>query len=186
MSSDPTRSDMMSRIRGKDTRPEIVLRKALWNRGLRYRLHVELTAGRPDLAFIGSKVAVFVDGCFWHGCPQHYVKPRSRREFWATKLRTNVERDRRQTLELEELGWTVCRVWEHEVEESLEEVVALIEGVVTDPSHQAGRPSWRVIEVRTMAGDGDQERRVMERLRDGGEQRVVEQERSTRKWKRRS
>src|SRR5262245_41107618 len=100
----------MSRIRGKDTAPELALRHALWHRGLRYRKSVRVLGVRPDLTFLRAKLAVFVDGCFWHGCPEHYVRPRSEsRAFWASKLRNNTDRDERQTRALEEQGWTVVR-----------------------------------------------------------------------------
>src|SRR5215211_8176900 len=105
----------MARVKGKNTSPERILRSALWRNGLRYRLDYKVPAGRPDIVFPGPKVAVFVDGCFWHGCPAHYSRPRSQQEFWSEKLAANVERDRRQTLELESRGWRVVRVWEHEI-----------------------------------------------------------------------
>ena len=111
MARDAERSRMMSRIRGRNTRPERRLRQALWAAGLRYRKHAKTPVGRPDLVFVGPRVAVFVDGCFWHGCPRHYVRPRSRTDFWSRKLRENVDRDRRQTLELHVRGWTVVRIW---------------------------------------------------------------------------
>lgn len=87
--------------RSQHTRPEVLLRQALWRAGLRYRLHTRTPVGRPDIVFPRQKVAIFIDGCFWHGCPEHYVRPRSRPEFWAAKLLTNFERDHRQTRELE-------------------------------------------------------------------------------------
>src|SRR5262245_51945914 len=108
----------MARIRPRDTSPERLLRKHLWNAGLRYRLHVPTPAGRPDIVFVSRRVAVFVDGCFFHGCPDHYVRPRSSCAFWAEKLAANVRRDIDQTRELERLGWRVCRIWEHEVFEN--------------------------------------------------------------------
>ena len=111
---DPKRSALMSRIRGSDTTPELLLRQRLWSDGLRYRLKYKVPAGRPDLVFPGARVVVFMDGCFWHGCPDHYVRPSSRSTFWAQKLAENVERDQRQTRELEAAGWRVIRIWEHE------------------------------------------------------------------------
>jgi len=119
----------MSRIRGRDTGPELVLRKALWARGLRYRIENKLP-GRPDIVFRGAKVAVFVDGCFWHGCPLHAVRPKGNAEFWRKKLDANIERDARVSAELSELGWTVLRVWEHEIMESLTHVVHRVANAV--------------------------------------------------------
>lgn len=104
----------MSRNRGSDTAPEMRLRKALWALGLRYTLRSRLT-GRPDLIFPRYHVALFVDGCFWHRCPRHAVAPRSNAGFWERKLTANVERDARVNRELRALGWTVIRVWEHEI-----------------------------------------------------------------------
>lgn len=112
------RSEMMSRIRGKNTIPEINLRSAAWALGLRYRLHRRLGTTRPDMIFIGAKVAVFVDGCFWHGCPAHCVMPKNNREFWQKKLSRNIQRDAEATLALTAAGWHVLRFWEHEIEKS--------------------------------------------------------------------
>lgn len=125
------RSLCMSRIRGRDTRPEIALRTALWTLGLRYRLHYPIP-GRPDVVFPRQRVAVFVDGCFWHRCPEHSVKPMTNSAFWKDKLSKNVQRDRRNECELAELGWTFVRFWEHQVGQSPAEcaaaVLALLEG----------------------------------------------------------
>ncbi|MEX8193115.1 very short patch repair endonuclease [Comamonas guangdongensis] len=120
------RSANMSRIRGTDTGPELLLRKALWKKGLRYRLHSKIEGTRPDIVFKSRRLAIFIDGCFWHGCPLHYVRPRSRSEFWAEKLRSNTARDQAQTSLLVEKGWTVLRFWEHEVEGELNQVVATV------------------------------------------------------------
>lgn len=112
-----TRSEVMSRIRGKDTGPELVLRRALWTAGMRYRTqwrHPD--AGRIDIAFPGMRIAILVDGCFWHGCPEHSVKPKTNSVFWNNKLAANQARDSRQMLALERDGWLVLRCWEHEIE----------------------------------------------------------------------
>jgi DNA mismatch endonuclease, patch repair protein len=101
-----SRSEQMARIRGKDTRPELLLRGALRALGLRYRLNVKTAAARVDLVMVAApiRVAIFIDGCFWHGCPDHYVPPRSRIQFWSTKLASNVARDHRQTVAIENEG----------------------------------------------------------------------------------
>jgi DNA mismatch endonuclease (patch repair protein) len=112
-----TRSYNMSRIRSKNTKPEMVLRKLLWLCGLRgYRLHSKLP-GRPDIVFSRKKLAVFVDGCFWHSCPHcsDGRAPKSNTGYWSEKRRLNRERDARHTVTLEGTGWTVLRFWEHEV-----------------------------------------------------------------------
>lgn len=119
------RSRCMSRIRGKNTKPELALRKALWAKGLRYRIHYNLP-GRPDIVFPGKRVAVFVDGCFWHGCPEHGVHPKTNASFWKQKIAGNIERDSRVTSELKSLGWVVLRFWEHEVNDNIDRVVVRI------------------------------------------------------------
>jgi len=116
------RSYNMSRIRGANTRPELALRKALWREGLRYRLSVNLP-GRPDLIFRKTKVAVFVDGCFWHACPKHLIWPRHNANFWKRKISGNVARDKKVTRELRRTGWLVFRFWEHDVKCRLQRCV---------------------------------------------------------------
>ncbi|BBO80425.1 very short patch repair endonuclease [Desulfosarcina ovata subsp. sediminis] len=109
----------MSRIQGKNTKPELILRKALWACGMRYRLKSRLP-GRPDLYFPGKKLAVFVDGCFWHGCPDHCQAPKTNHSFWQKKLSNNKERDKEVNLLLKNEGWRVLRFWEHEVKNDLD------------------------------------------------------------------
>jgi DNA mismatch endonuclease (patch repair protein) len=104
----------MSRNRGRDTGPEVLLRKALWKLGLRYRLGFKLP-GRPDLVFPGARLVVFVDGCFWHSCPEHRVMPKNNAGFWARKLVRTTERDAAIEQELSQAGWRVIRLWEHEI-----------------------------------------------------------------------
>ena len=112
-----TRSEVMSRIRGKDTGPELALRRAVWAAGGRYRSQWRHSAaGRIDIAFTGLRIAEQVDGCFWHGCPEHGTLPGSNKAFWDAKLRKNRERDGSQTLDLDRDGRTVLRFWEHQVE----------------------------------------------------------------------
>jgi DNA mismatch endonuclease (patch repair protein) len=108
----------MSRNKGHDTKPEVMLRKACWRAGLRFRLNTRLP-GRPDFVLPRYKVAVFVDGCFWHGCPVHYKAPVARADFWLGKLTANRNRDAIVNQLLADLGWTVVRVWEHEVRKDL-------------------------------------------------------------------
>lgn len=180
------RSAQMSRIKGRNTKPEQLLRKALWARGARYRLHYRTPVGRPDIVFPGPMLAVFVDGCQWHGCPEHYVRPRSNTGFWAQKLRTNVERDHRQTLELERRSWRVLRFWEHAVHEELAAVTdRTMEVLVADRPILHG-DDWRVIEVESVDPAIDLEERRMVELRDIDVQCVERRLRSTRKWKRRN
>ena len=112
----------MSRIRGKDTKPELRLRKFLWTLGYHYRLKSRLP-GKPDLVFSGSRVVIFVDGCFWHGCPMHRVYPKTNSDFWEKKLKRTIEIDQQVNEQLTKQGWKVLRFWEHEVERNLEECI---------------------------------------------------------------
>jgi DNA mismatch endonuclease (patch repair protein) len=103
--------------RAQDTRPEVAVRSAVHALGLRFRKHVAPLRGlrcRADLVFARQRVAVFVDGCFWHGCPAHGVSPTTNSSYWQAKLGGNVDRDRRNEVALADAGWTVVRIWEHE------------------------------------------------------------------------
>jgi DNA mismatch endonuclease (patch repair protein) len=107
----------MQANKSRDTAPEVALRSALHRRGLRFRKHAKVLPGvrlTPDVVFTVERVAVFVDGCFWHGCPEHWSVPRRNRDFWASKIERNRTRDRETDVVLVEAGWTVVRVWEHE------------------------------------------------------------------------
>jgi DNA mismatch endonuclease (patch repair protein) len=97
-----------------NTGPELALRRELHARGLRFRVTVKSLPGTPDLAFSRVRLAVFVDGCFWHGCPEHHVAPKNNGPWWAAKIETNRARDARVDLALRELGWEVLHIWEHE------------------------------------------------------------------------
>lgn len=117
--------------RRKDTFPELEVRRRLHAAGLRYR--VDFAADqtdrrrRADIVFTRARVAVFIDGCFWHGCPEHYVEPKSNADYWRPKIARNMERDKESTERLEALGWTVLRFWEHE---DPERVAALVSAAV--------------------------------------------------------
>ena len=171
----------MARIKGRDTQPERLLRAELWKKGLRFRLKYPVPVGRPDLVFVASKAAVFIDGCFWHGCPEHYVRPRSRIEFWSSKLAENVLRDHRQTLQLEEAGWEVVRIWEHELFTSLPYAVRRVEAAIQGRYARASS-DWRVISVVPLDPSGDYEERELVELRNLSLRRKVRQKRSTTKW----
>ncbi|MEP1123393.1 MAG: very short patch repair endonuclease [Ilumatobacter sp.] len=109
--------DRFRKQRRRDTKPEVALRSALHRQGLRFRVDRKVLPGmrsRPDIVFGPAKVAVFVDGCFWHRCPEHGTRPKNNQEWWDQKLDANVARDRRVDAELREAGWEVIRFWEHE------------------------------------------------------------------------
>ena len=123
--SKEVRSHNMSKIKSKNTKPEILLRKLLWANGLRYRIHYKLS-GSPDIVFVSNRLAVFVDGCFWHKCPKCYVEPKSNTAFWKEKARKNRERDKRNERALKKSGWGVLRVWEHEIKKNPSKTVQKI------------------------------------------------------------
>ncbi|ASW57625.1 very short patch repair endonuclease [Plantactinospora sp. KBS50] len=104
----------MKRMRRASTKPELLIRKELHRRGLRYRVNHPGLPGRPDIAFTRIRLAIFVDGCFWHRCLEHGVMPKNNREWWEAKLNRNVERDREKDNALSGLGWRVRHFWEHE------------------------------------------------------------------------
>ncbi|MFD3483361.1 very short patch repair endonuclease [Streptomyces sp. NPDC058665] len=120
-------SARMSRQSSRDTAPEVAVRKILHAAGLRYRVNVpvpDMPRRTIDIVFGPAKVAVFLDGCFWHGCPEHATQPKSNAEWWRTKLDKNIARDRETTEHLEAQGWTVLRFWEHEDPEVISRTVA--------------------------------------------------------------
>jgi DNA mismatch endonuclease (patch repair protein) len=119
----------MQRVRQKNTSCESALRRKLHARGLRYRIHVPvLTKPRrvADVAFSGLRVAVFVDGCFWHGCPRHATWPKQNAEFWRAKILANRQRDRDTDERLTAAGWKVVRVWAHEPPDHVAAKIATI------------------------------------------------------------
>jgi DNA mismatch endonuclease, patch repair protein len=122
-------SARMSRFPRRDTAPEVGLRRLLHARGMRYRVNLPvpgLARRTIDIAFPRAKVAVFVDGCYWHGCPQHGRLPRSNREWWAEKLRRNQARDAHTAEHLSSIGWLVLRLWAHEEPSGAADTVARI------------------------------------------------------------
>lgn len=114
--SKKTRSKIMSTITSKNTKPEIVLRRFLWKNGIRYRLHYGKE--KIDIALPGKKIAIFVDGCFWHQCPIHGHLPKSNKKYWIPKLKKNKLRAKKKDARLKAQGWKVVHVWEHELKES--------------------------------------------------------------------
>jgi DNA mismatch endonuclease, patch repair protein len=115
----------MSRVKTRETAPELELRRALWAAGVRgWRLHPRRVPGRPDLAWLGRRIAVFVDGAFWHGHPDYYWGQSGK--FWDEKIDRNRSRDEKVTRELLEIGWTVLRVWDFEVEQDASRCVEMI------------------------------------------------------------
>ncbi|QWV94222.1 very short patch repair endonuclease [Geomonas oryzisoli] len=125
--SKEARSRNMQAIRSRNTEIEMTLRRALWASGIRgYRLCTQRIAGTPDIVFTKQKVAIFVDGCFWHGCPICYRKPKTNSFFWEKKLAYNKARDLHNTTQLTEEGWVVIRFWEHDVRKQLNLCISTI------------------------------------------------------------
>jgi DNA mismatch endonuclease, patch repair protein len=123
-SPDEATKRRMRRVGQVDTAAELAIRRILFARGLRYRKGHRPVPGvrtKADLAFRGPRVAVYIDGCFWHGCPDHATWPKTNEVFWRQKIEANMARDRRIDASLEEEGWVVVRVWEHESPESAAE-----------------------------------------------------------------
>ncbi|MAM39785.1 MAG: very short patch repair endonuclease [Erythrobacter sp.] len=129
------RSEVMSRVRSKDTRPELIVRRSLHRSGLRFRLHRRDLPGQPDIVLPSRKVVVFVHGCFWHrhpGC-RRATMPASRTEFWKAKFDATVKRDAKAVCALEAAGWTVLVVWECET--GTEALHALYQRIISEPAH---------------------------------------------------
>lgn len=120
----------MSRIRGRDTKCEVMFRKYAWSKGIKgYRVRSGML-GKPDMYFPKQKLAIFVDGCFWHKCPQCFIKPRNNKTFWGKKIASNVRRDANVKRRLSKESITVLRFWEHEVEHNLHSCYKRLERIL--------------------------------------------------------
>ena len=122
----------MQQVKNKDSKIEILLRKELWSRGIRYRKNVNRIYGKPDIVFIGKKIAVFCDSEFWHGYNWEERKKdfKSHQEFWISKIERNMERDAEVTAKLESEGWTVIRFWGNEIKKNTAQCADIIEKAV--------------------------------------------------------
>lgn len=129
-------SRVMSANRAKNSKPEMLLRRALWHAGHRgYRLHHKRVPGRPDISFVGRKVAIFVHGCYWHHCPKcNLLIPKNNADFWQAKFERNTARDRQKRTDLKRLGWKVITVWECDLKNSYERELR--------PSTQGLKATW--------------------------------------------
>lgn len=120
------RSEVMSHIRSKDTSIELLLRRALFRKGLRYRVNYKLLPGKPDIVFTKKRIAIFIHGCFWHGhdCQSRYSHTsQTSTEYWGPKIQNTKLRDARVSKELENCGWTVVTIWECEIKDNLQETI---------------------------------------------------------------
>lgn len=124
----------------KDTKPELLLRKELWKRGLRYRKNYKGVCGKPDVIFLKAKIAVFVDGKMWHGYNWEHQKNdfKSNRDFWISKIEKNIERDRKVTQELIEQGWQVIRFWDFEIKKDVIACADKIEQIYIKKTEERG------------------------------------------------
>ena len=116
------RQHCMSQIKSGNTKPEITIRKLIWKKGYRYRIGHGLR-GKPDMVFPSYGIAVFIDGCFWHGCHRHYKMPASNVNYWKQKISGNKRRDKKIERHLKKAGWKVIRIWEHDVKKNPEKIV---------------------------------------------------------------
>lgn len=126
----PERSKLMQKIRSEETTPEVALRKSLWALGYRYRKNVKALPGRPDIVFYKYKLAIFIDGEFWHGYnwEEKRKKIKANRAFWIPKIERNMQRDLENNLQLQDIGFTVLRFWEHEVKKNIQACINKIKG----------------------------------------------------------
>jgi len=123
------RSKLMSKIKTKDTGIEKILRSALWFRRHRFRIQYNIV-GKPDIVFTKQKVAIFCDGCYWHGCPFCKKIPESNKDFWLRKFETNKKRSEKVDRKLQEQGWKVLHFWGHQIKKDLDNVVLEIESIL--------------------------------------------------------
>lgn len=134
--SNEVTTKVMKANKGKNTGPELTLRKALRDNGHPgYRINWKKAPGRPDIAYPGRKIAIFVNGCFWHKCPHcNLPLPKTHTDFWEQKFERNVQRDIRKTQELEDLGWTVITIWECEIKKDVLSVVSRLVKIIEERS----------------------------------------------------
>jgi DNA mismatch endonuclease, patch repair protein len=121
--SPEVRSRIMSAIRSTGTKLEKIVMEEMEERGLEFARNVRKLFGSPDLAFEDDRIVIFIDSCFWHGCPLHYKRPKSNQEYWDEKYRRNRARDEKVNQHYEDLGWGLMRVWEHEIKEDFEKAM---------------------------------------------------------------
>ena len=122
--SKEVRSHIMSSIRSKDTKVEVIFRKALWKAGYKYRKNASQYFGKPDLILKKFRLVIFIDSFFWHGCPWHFKAPKSNKKYWVPKIENNKKRDKRVTRYYRRHGWKVLRFWEHKIKKDLDCCVA--------------------------------------------------------------
>ena len=120
------RSEIMSAVRSKDTKMEIVFRKAIWRKGFRYSKNSSKYFGKPDIILKKHKTAIFLDSCFWHGCKKHCRIPTARKGYWMKKIERNRQRDKKVNRYYKKIGWKVIRIWEHEMKDISKVILKVI------------------------------------------------------------
>lgn len=113
----------MRAIKSANTKLESMVSNALWNRGLRFRKNVKTLYGNPDIAIKKYKVVIFIDSCFWHGCPLHGNIPKTNRDYWIKKIERNKQRDKEVTLHYEKAGWNIMRIWQHDLKQNFDDTI---------------------------------------------------------------
>jgi len=124
------RSEIMSKVRSKDSEIEVDFRKAIWKAGFRYSKNPTKYFGKPDLVLKKHKTVIFIDSCFWHGCKKHCRLPATRKKYWTGKIERNKQRDKEVNRHYKKIGWKVVRVWEHEARKGVAKIVAGIEKIM--------------------------------------------------------
>jgi len=117
------RSEIMSKVRSKDSKIEVDFRKAIWKAGFRYRKNPTKYSGKPDLVLKKHKAVILVDSCFWHGCKKHCRLPATRKKYWTEKIERNKQRDKEVNRHYKKIGWKIIRAWEHEIKENQSKVI---------------------------------------------------------------
>ncbi|MEK7089159.1 MAG: very short patch repair endonuclease [Patescibacteria group bacterium] len=120
------RSQIMSQIKNRDSKVEVLFRKELWKRGLRYRKNSKKYFGKPDIILFKHKTVIFIDSCFWHGCKKHGTLPKTRRYFWKRKLKRNVNRDKEVSKYYKKNRWKIFRIWEHDIKKNSTKTITKI------------------------------------------------------------
>lgn len=120
------RSEIMQAVRSRDTSLERMVRQQLWRAGVRFRVNVKDLPGKPDISIKKLKLAIFIDSCFWHGCPEHGRIPKSNVDFWVQKIARNIERDKQVNNQYHKMGWYIIRVWEHDILHDFERTIGYL------------------------------------------------------------
>lgn len=121
--SSKKRSEIMSRVRSKDSKIEVSFRKELWKRGFRYRKNPSKHFGKPDIVLKKYRAVIFIDSCFWHGCERHCRVPSTRTAYWKQKIHRNIARDKEVTMHYREIDWKIFRIWEHQLGENMDKTL---------------------------------------------------------------